>query len=135
MNRYVQNSSASKLIPSSVSACVVVYMHTIGYIYGLIWKLKYLKIGMLKFQNSSLFLSFFKRFYLFIFRERGREGERERNINVWYWSITIRFLWVFDELTIINSCKVPSFFKLSYNWHTLYEFQVYNIMIWYFYIL
>ena len=26
---------------------------------------------------------FFQRFYLFIFRERGREGERERNINVW----------------------------------------------------
>ena len=25
----------------------------------------------------------FKRFHLFIFRERGREGERERNINVW----------------------------------------------------
>ena len=24
-----------------------------------------------------------KRFYLFIFRQRGREGERERNINVW----------------------------------------------------
>ena len=27
---------------------------------------------------------FFLRFYLFIFRERRREGERERNINVWY---------------------------------------------------
>ena len=26
---------------------------------------------------------FFLRFYLFVFRERGREGERERNINVW----------------------------------------------------
>ena len=26
---------------------------------------------------------FFLRFYLFIFRERGREGERERNIDVW----------------------------------------------------
>ena len=26
---------------------------------------------------------FFQRFYLFIFRERGREGERERNISVW----------------------------------------------------
>ena len=26
---------------------------------------------------------FFLRFYLFIFRERGREGERERNISVW----------------------------------------------------
>ena len=26
---------------------------------------------------------FKKRFYLFISRERGREGERERNINVW----------------------------------------------------
>ena len=25
----------------------------------------------------------FKRFYLFIFRERRREGERERNINLW----------------------------------------------------
>ena len=30
-----------------------------------------------------LFLYFLKRFYLFIFRERGREGERERNISVW----------------------------------------------------
>ena len=29
-----------------------------------------------------LFISFL-RFYLFIFRERGREGKRERNINVW----------------------------------------------------
>ena len=28
-------------------------------------------------------LFIFKRFYLFIFRERGRKGERERNINVW----------------------------------------------------
>ena len=28
-------------------------------------------------------LLFLKRFYLFIFREQGREGERERNINVW----------------------------------------------------
>ena len=27
--------------------------------------------------------SFFKIFYLFIFRQRGREKERERNINVW----------------------------------------------------
>ena len=27
--------------------------------------------------------NFLKIFYLFIFRERGREGERERNINVW----------------------------------------------------
>ena len=26
---------------------------------------------------------FFLRFYLFIFRQRGREGERDRNINVW----------------------------------------------------
>ena len=26
---------------------------------------------------------FFKTFYLFIFRERGREGEREAAINVW----------------------------------------------------
>ena len=26
---------------------------------------------------------YFLRFYLFIFRERRREGERERNINVW----------------------------------------------------
>ena len=26
---------------------------------------------------------FFLRFYLFIFREWGREGERKRNINVW----------------------------------------------------
>ena len=26
---------------------------------------------------------FFKIYYLFIFREKGREGERERNINVW----------------------------------------------------
>ena len=29
------------------------------------------------------FIYLFKRFYLFIFRERGRGGERERNINVW----------------------------------------------------
>ena len=29
------------------------------------------------------FHSFFLRFYLVIFRERGKEGERERNINVW----------------------------------------------------
>ena len=28
------------------------------------------------------FALFFKGFYLFIFRERGREGERERNTNV-----------------------------------------------------
>ena len=27
--------------------------------------------------------TFFKRFYLLIFREREREGERERNINMW----------------------------------------------------
>ena len=27
--------------------------------------------------------TYFKRLYLFIFRDRGREGERERNINVW----------------------------------------------------
>ena len=26
---------------------------------------------------------FLKRFYLFIFRERGREGDRQGNINVW----------------------------------------------------
>ena len=26
---------------------------------------------------------FFQGFYLFIFRQRGREGERETNINVW----------------------------------------------------
>ena len=26
---------------------------------------------------------FFKDFYLFIFRDRGREGEREVNMNVW----------------------------------------------------
>ena len=33
-------------------------------------------------QDSSSF--FFKRFYLFIFREKGREEkEREKNINVW----------------------------------------------------
>ena len=36
-------------------------------------------------RSSHTFFSFFKkRFYLFIFRERGREGERrERNISVW----------------------------------------------------
>ena len=36
-------------------------------------------------RSSHTFLSFLKkRFYLFIFRERGREGERrERNISVW----------------------------------------------------
>ena len=28
---------------------------------------------------SNKFFNFLKRFYLFIFRERGREGERERN--------------------------------------------------------
>ena len=28
-------------------------------------------------RNLSGFVGFFKRFYLFIFRERGREGERE----------------------------------------------------------
>ena len=28
-------------------------------------------------------MSLLKNFYLFIFRERGREGEREGNINVW----------------------------------------------------
>ena len=31
--------------------------------------------------SSLLFLR--KRFYLFNFRDSGREGERERNINVW----------------------------------------------------
>ena len=31
----------------------------------------------------SFFLFFFVRFYLFISRQRGREGERERSINVW----------------------------------------------------
>ena len=31
-------------------------------------------------QQSFLFL---KKFYLFIFGERGREGDKERNINVW----------------------------------------------------
>ena len=45
--------------------------------------------------NQSLFYCicdshcFKKRFYLFTFRERGREGERKRNINVWeiHWSV------------------------------------------------
>ena len=32
--------------------------------------------------SPSLALSLFKRFYLFTFRERGREGEREGNIDV-----------------------------------------------------
>ena len=36
-----------------------------------------------KFSPSSFLFSFFKRFYLFIFRARGREGERGGNINVW----------------------------------------------------
>ena len=34
------------------------------------------------FLIGLLFVLFFKRFYLFIFRERGREGERKRNISV-----------------------------------------------------
>ena len=34
-------------------------------------------------QMSVLFYTFFKGFYLFIFRDRESEGERERNINVW----------------------------------------------------
>ena len=33
--------------------------------------------------SRNLFIYIFKDFYLFIFRERGREGEREGNINVW----------------------------------------------------
>ena len=32
---------------------------------------------------TALFFFFLKRFYLFVFRERGKEGERERSINVW----------------------------------------------------
>ena len=32
---------------------------------------------------KKLYTEYFLRFYLFIFRERGRKGERERNINVW----------------------------------------------------
>ena len=34
-------------------------------------------------QTGHFLKTFFKRFYLFIFRESGREGERERNIKVW----------------------------------------------------
>ena len=37
-------------------------------------------LGKEKFLDACGFL---KRFYLFIFRESGREGEKERNINVW----------------------------------------------------
>ena len=36
-----------------------------------------------KFAVNLTLLLFFKRFYLFIFREREREGEREGNIDVW----------------------------------------------------
>ena len=32
---------------------------------------------------TILHLNFFKRLYLFIFRQRGRKGERARNIHVW----------------------------------------------------
>ena len=34
--------------------------------------------------ESIRVISFKEFIYLFIFRERGREGERERNINVWF---------------------------------------------------
>ena len=37
----------------------------------------------LKIYDLQSWGNFFKRFYLFIFRERGKKGERERNINVW----------------------------------------------------
>ena len=35
------------------------------------------KLARRVYQNLSSFLSFFKRFYLFIFREKGRKVERE----------------------------------------------------------
>ena len=41
-----------------------------------------MKKGRRKESAKFSFLSFFKRFYLFIL-EMGREGERERNIDVW----------------------------------------------------
>ena len=42
-------------------------------------------LGMISLINCIVYLliNTFLRFYLFIFRNRGREGERERNFSVW----------------------------------------------------
>ena len=51
---------------------------------GLGWNLPLFPLHNTTIRDKSTVRPFFKkRFYLFIFRERGREGERERNINVW----------------------------------------------------
>ena len=44
-------------------------------------RLKLFQVGFQELQGLVSF--FFFKIYLFIFRQRGREGEREKNINVW----------------------------------------------------
>ena len=76
-----------------MSVIVLFFMFLVQYFYLLILERKgerakhrfvvpliYALIGCFFF---SFVLKFFKDFYLFIFRERGREGERERNIDLW----------------------------------------------------
>ena len=55
---------------------------------------------------SVLFYTFFKGFYLFIFRDRESEGERERNINVW---LTL-------TLTLLGTWPATQASALTGNW-------------------
>ena len=45
------------------------------------WHLEFVTTGLGEYTLGA-FILFFKRFYLFISRERGREKDRERNIDV-----------------------------------------------------
>ena len=76
-----------------------------------------IQLWIAKFRDTD-YRSFFKRFYLFIFRERGREGERERNINVWL-TLAHLLLWTWPTTQACaltrNPTSDPSVCRLALN--------------------
>ena len=54
-----------------------------------------------------------KRFYLFIFRERGREEEGERNISVWLPLVRpLLGTWPATQACALTGNRKPEFFRL-----------------------